>query len=730
MKIFTHKTLTRTITNWCVPVLSLLLNSTGLRAQFRSYNIVYADNARGNIVMFGNTLMNIVDSNLVNNSKMNDNSSNGDSFFGNDYENMQYVDIDGNTGNGSETINSSSADFTLPAGSNTIKLARLYWGGRVKNSEFDLTQTANIKIKIRKGTSDPYTDFIATQIDRNNFIQNDEPYSRYQAFTDITTFIQANGTGTFTIANAPLSVGDIDNGGNYGGWCIVIVYENPSLNYNSIRLYDGFEMVFDNGNPLTTTVTLTGLDVPSGTLATGDAKMGVVTWEGDANLVGDFLKINGNTFTNSINQSYNPWNGTISDNGIFVTTKNPDYTNQMGIDIDHFEVGTGYGILPNDVSATLEFGTETDQYFPGIISFVIKMKDPTITLNKYVTDANDNKNAEVDEVLTYILTGENVGQGNANNVVLIDTLPGSVTYEANSLEVISSPGITAGLKTDISGDDVAEYTEDASVKYIKFNLGTGANAAGGGSLASGEMYEVRFKVKVNDPSAGKPVPAIINSARLIATSDANVDFVDDGTAIMNPEAGALAVSLLYFKAGLDRDHTARISWGTSLEINCKYYVVERSFDGNMFSPIATIPGNETSSLQHDYSILNDITAGTALLVYFRLSQVDADGRKNYSKVIALRLTDKTSPVLISPNPFSGYLNINLDWSNDESATLKIINASGKDVVEKNIQMNKGSNYLKVDNLEQLPSGYYYIQVISDTEKISKKIVKQYGHGPL
>ena len=282
--------------------------------------------------MFGNTLMAINDNNAINTVKMNDNASNGYSSFGNDFENMQYVDVDGSGFSGTATRNSSTADFTLPAGTNTIKLARLYWGGRVKDAEFDLNQPVNKKIKIRKGTFLPYTEFTATQIDRNNFIQNNEAYTRYQAFADITSFLQTGGTGTYSVGNAPLSTGIIDNGGNYGGWCIVIVYENPSLNYNSIRLYDGFQEVFNNGNPLTTSVTLTGLNVPSSPLAAADAKMGAVTWEGDANLTGDFLKINGNTFSNAINPADNPWNGTISDNGVHITSKNPNYTNQMGID--------------------------------------------------------------------------------------------------------------------------------------------------------------------------------------------------------------------------------------------------------------------------------------------------------------------------------------------------------------------------------------------------------------
>ena len=86
--------------------------------------------------MFGNTLLHILkntgDVNIV---KMNGNGDDGNSSYGNDGENMQYIDIDGSDSNGSVTRNSSSADLNLPDGTNVIKLARLYWGGRIKNSE-------------------------------------------------------------------------------------------------------------------------------------------------------------------------------------------------------------------------------------------------------------------------------------------------------------------------------------------------------------------------------------------------------------------------------------------------------------------------------------------------------------------------------------------------------------------------------------------------------------------
>ena len=83
----------------------------------------------------------------------------------------------------------------------------------------------------------------------------------------------------------------------------------------------------------------------------------------------------------------------------------------MGLDIDQFDVGSGYGILPNANSVTLEFGTTSDKYFPGLFTFTIKMKDPTISLDNAVSDANNNHFAESMKCLTYTLTGGNNGAG-------------------------------------------------------------------------------------------------------------------------------------------------------------------------------------------------------------------------------------------------------------------------------------------------------------------------------
>jgi len=700
----------------------LFLISFAGRSQSRSYSLVYSENLKGGSTIFGNTLMNIISNKKVDLTKMNDNAKNGNSSYGNDNEDMEYVDIDGSTGNGSVTRNSSSADLILPAGTNTIKLARLYWGGRVADKDFDLTKAANKTIKIRKGTTNVYSDVTALGIDKTA-ITNATGNTEYQAYADITTFIKNNGAGTYTVGNVPLSTGAAGNGGNHGGWSIVVVYENSAVAYNSVRVYDGFQQVYNGGSSTISTVTLTGLDVPSGTLTAADAKMGVVAWEGDANLSGDFLKINGNTFSNTTNPSDNPWNGTITDNGVHVTTKNPNYTNQMGIDIDMFNVGTGYGITANANSVKLQFGTEQDQYYPGVFTFTIKMKDPTITLDKFVSDANNNHLAEVGEILTYTLKGSNNGPGNANNVIVTDTLPNTVTYKAGSLKVISAPGVTAGLQTDKAGDDIAEYTVKGSVKAVAFRLGTGATSSAGGTLAANDSYEVQFQVTVNNPGAGIPVPSILNIARITSNSDAGVNFVDDGTAIINPEAGPMPVTLTKFGAALLQNNTVKVDWMTSMEINCSRFIVQRSYDGNIFSDLETVAGNGTTNAVHSYSITDSAYFFTGTAVYYRLKQIDLDGKANLSKIVSVKTKKANQAITVSPNPFTEFVNVNVDWNASEAVSVKILNVQGKEIVSKQLTVVKGSNYFKIDNLSTLPAGIYLLQINSPTQRIVEKIIK-------
>jgi len=525
-----------------------LFASLNTEAQFRRLGFLFSENMHGGTTMFGNTLMGWTNANgTINPTAMNGNAANGNSFYDNGgfgTSNMQYIDVDGNQGDGAGTRNSSSADLILPSGNNTIRLARLYWGGRAASSEFNMADPVNQKIKIRKGTTGSYTELAAAQIDRSFFYQgSDSEFARYQCYTDITAFIAANGGGTYTVGNGAFSTGLGGDFGKYGGWCIVVVYANPDLPFNSVRVIDGFQEVYSGGSGTIYSVTLTGLNTPSDTLLPAEAKLGLAVWEGDARFNGDFFRINNITLGNAVNQTNNIWNGTITIDGVHVTTKNPNYTDQMSIDIDEFYVGSGYGIQPNATTAQLRFGTTQDQYFTGIVTAVIRMKESALKLDKTVTDQSGNGIAEVGETLTYRLRARNTGTGNMSNVVITDTLQSNMLYVPGSLRVNAAPGNLPTQPTDAIGDDIADY--NAGSKVVIFRLGTGATATTGGIMAPADTFDVEFKVQFN-PVANGVSPAIVNVARLTSRTPANEYMVDDATVSIN---GATAQQITYTFTG-------------------------------------------------------------------------------------------------------------------------------------------------------------------------------------
>ena len=627
------------------------------------------------------------------------------------------------TGVGLATKNSSSANLILPAGTNNIKFARLYWGGRIDNSL--IVGDTLRKIKIRKGTSGAYSTAVAPASNIDQYAISSSQ-TVYQTYVDVTNFMKAGGAGTYTVADLPASVGSVSSGGYYGGWSIAVAYENTALDYTSIRIYDGYSMVFNNGTPVTSTIVLNGLDVPNNPLTNAEAVMATMVWEGDGNLggsvanpAGDYLKVNGISVSNAVNKVNNFWNGSISKNGAYVTgTKNPDYYNQMGLDIDEVNVGTGYNILPNATSVSIEFGTEADQYFPSVFTFAIKMKDPVLTLDKTVNDANNDNYADANEILTYTLSGTNFGPGVAYNATIIDSLPSNVIYQPGTLEIVSAPGCTAGIKTDAPDADNAMKGTNAGRNYIKFFIGEGSTGSAGGQLPINSTYELKFKVKT------EAIPgSVTNTARITANSQAGVQFIDDGTAIISPAGGPVDVKLSSFTAVLSNNN-GLLNWVSESEINSSHFEIERSDDAVKFEKRGKVTSNHNSSTKQSYNFTDPLNT-SAKVVYYRLKMVDIDGKYSYSKIIAIRISGIISNESFSvyPNPFVSDIKVKLTSVEDVIATFRIISFDGREMMNRKISLQKGDNIVVLKDFPGMSKGNYILEITTATDKFISKISK-------
>ena len=705
----------------------------------KAYNSpVYSANIQGGHVMIGNTIMksnsftsngNTTSSTNTIMNYFNVASDGTTSIYGNDNSDMEFVNID--NGSTSGIVSSSAANLTLPSGSNTIKFARLYWGGHLTPGDFSGSNLTSVKIKF--GTNSYQTVNIpASQV--NAITVSSSSYA-YQSYADITSYIQNNGSGTYTIANVPSSTGDnIKNvdGGGYGGWSIVVAYQNTAMSYYSVRIYDAF--LFVQSQSTAQTLTLTNLNAPNNTLAAADAYLSTFAWEGDANLAssssnaaGDFLKINGVTYSDAVNPATNMWNGTISNNGTLVTTSNPNYKNQLGIDIDNINVGDVYGITPNATSATVTFGTEQDQYYPSVFAFSIKMKDPLVTINKTVFGSKaPTATLQASETLTYTITGQNTGQGILSNAVVVDSLPAGITYVPGSMMVWSYSSNSWVAQTDAIDNDYSCFTTTTGgTQYLTFYIGTGATGSAGGVLNSGDQYKVMFLATT--PADINALSTVSNTAYVIGvgsqTGNLSTTLTNQSTAIISP-ANSLPVTLLTFNA-TKSNNTAQLTWETTYEKDNNHFDIQRSTDGVNFIKVGTVAGNETSTLTHNYDYADDVT-GLSGIVYYRLKDVDDDGAFGYSKIVPLRLDGSSMTASFSayPNPFSSNIKLLITSVSTKNANVNLLNTAGQRIANQLVQLQSGQNVVVLQNLSTLQPGIYVVELITEDGKNYQKVVKQ------
>ncbi len=446
-------------------VATLLLSMAApLRAQIvRSFTQRYSTNASGTVQIVGNALLTCPASATCTSAQ----AGTGGTLDNNSFS-MVDIDIDADA----TTQNSSSATFTLPPGG-AVLFAGLYYGARSNAA-------ARNTVRFRTPALAGYTTVTATQVDANN--------PAYQGFADVTSLVQAGGTGTYTVANVQRTLGT----DQYAGWALVIVVRDPAELRRNLVVFDGYGTVQSSAS--TINIPVSGFLTPSSGAV--NAQLGVVAYEGDLGQTGDVLRLNGTGLSDAVNPANNVFNSSISRLGTRLTAKSPNYVNQIGFDAD---VINASGILPNgSSSATITLTTGGETYYPGVVTLATQLYVPdlTTTFTKTVTDVNGGQ-VQRGDTLDYLVSFTNTGQDTALAVVVTDTIPTGSTFVPGSITYVTSVpgGPPTGAKTDAAGDDAANYEPGANRLIAR--LGIAASAVAGGRLGPGQGSSFRFRVVVN-----------------------------------------------------------------------------------------------------------------------------------------------------------------------------------------------------------------------------------------
>lgn len=179
-----------------------------------------------------------------------------------------------------------------------------------------------------------------------------------------------------------------------------------------------------------------------------------------------------------------------------------------------------------------------------------------------------------------------------------------------------------------------------------------------------------------------------------------------------------AYQLLTF-TGTKVNGTAQLNWTTQNEDVYTTFMVQRSTDGGKtFSTLATIASSGAGS----YNYVDAKPAGGEN--QYRLEQIDVSGNILYSNIVLMDFpiaaTINTGNVSIYPNPVNDVINISITSTNNASAsyTVKLTTSNG-DMVKTYTAAK--TNWQ--DNVSQLRSGVYIIEVINNADKSIVGITK-------
>ena len=251
------------------------------------------------------------------------------------------------------------------------------------------------------------------------------------------------------------------------------------------------------------------------------------------------------------------------------------------------------------------------------------------------------------------------------------------------------------------------------------------------NVTSGDqaVYGADHTYTINyDIFGGKPISSQMNGFQfriLVSTSKLGLDnpaciYVGEYRMIV-AEGGPLPVKLVSFD-GTYSNGVASLKWQTSQELNNDRFELFRSYDGADFELAGTIAGAGNSFTPKSYSYQDHITASGSN-VYYKLKQIDIDGKFTFSNIVKLSLSNSLNASFqIYPNPVMNNFTASFSAAKTGKATLLIRSTNGQTVYRESIDVISGNNSKSI-SVPQLVTGMYYVTIVNDEINYNGKLQK-------
>lgn len=186
-------------------------------------------------------------------------------------------------------------------------------------------------------------------------------------------------------------------------------------------------------------------------------------------------------------------------------------------------------------------------------------------------------------------------------------------------------------------------------------------------------------------------------------------------------ATPLPVELTSFAATYTGDGVL-LNWQTATEVNNYGFNVERRTNNESWIKIGFVQGHGNSNSSKTYSYLDkDAPSGK---VYYRLKQIDFDGKFEYSNIVevSVNVLNRLELQQNFPNPFNPVTTISYNLPNVSKVKLVVYDVTGREVATLiNEFQSAGKHYVNF-NASRIASGVYYYRIQAGEIIQTKKMI--------
>lgn len=307
----------------------------------------------------------------------------------------------------------------------------------------------------------------------------------------------------------------------------------------------------------------------------------------------------------------------------------------------------------------------------------------------------------------------------------------SVQTFADWVEISAVDGNNAAIAVGsivASGGSNKVFTTSGSTRIIK-----GYNSGGYGSRSTTACDNVTITVT---PPAGVPLKRIVLKYHPDYTASPNnywnfsgptrpaYQYISISSLTATATGGGclvLPVELVSLTA-TRKERSAEINWVTASEENNLQFTLERTTDGEHYETVAVLDGQGSTQETSVYSVMDEQVSDD--LTYYRLRQVDVDGRPTFFELVSLEALKSTELISrIFPNPAKEVLMYTLNTTGKQTFTVTVTDQTGRVILSESGDAVNGISE-HVLHTEAFRNGVYWMTIQTENGTVqTERFVK-------